>query len=303
MKEESFDIHSPYIKSSSNSIDEMRKKIAMIDSEKVGDNFLSFKTDDEKWNTSDGLLRQKVLNISKKIVGEEIRKFAEVASREISKEFENLEKRIDQKLNNNENSSLILEVSNRVGNVEKAFYQEMSNHSENVSSIRESLGRDIDKKIEILVKKLDDLERKIKELEINEFQNLNRKTTASEVESVEEIIVEEVEEEKEEEKNPNLNKEEQLLFINKKMKSLSNLFEKDGVLFKKNTFISKLKSLEAEEFLNFKEGFDDIEENDKEKIENILIDLMENQDIDPKEGESIESFLKRAYAKEYAKMC
>jgi hypothetical protein len=108
----------------------------------------------------------------------------------------------------------------------------------------------------------------------------------------------------EEDKNEDfiLDEEEAKKYINKKMKNVAGLFERDGVLFKKNVFLSNIKNKEVEDFLNFKEGYEDIEDKDKDLIENILIELMENLDIDPKNEEEIGDFLQRAYRKEYAKM-
>lgn len=297
MKEESFEIHSPYIKSSSRGIEEMRSKIVRKNV-RDDENLLDIKFTDEEKSSSDGMLRQKILNLSRKAVGEEIRRFAEVASREIGEEFERLENRISQKLNNNETSALILEVSKRVGNVEKAFYQEITNQNGNILSVREGLGKDIDRKIEILSQKLKEIEAKLQNIKnITNDENLNILVVEEKLEEKEKS-----EEDKDEEEEILLDEQEATNYINKKMKSVASLFEKEGVLFKKNVFLSNIKSKEVEDFLNFKEGYEDIEEKDKDLIENILIELMEKLDIDPKEGENIGEFMQRAYRKEYAKM-
>jgi hypothetical protein len=242
-------------------------------------------------------IRKKILSLSKRAVGEEIRKFAEVASREIGEEFERLENRINKRLNESDNNSFISEVSKRIGNVEKAFYQEMANHNDNILSVREGLGKEIDRKISLLNEKLTEIENKLKNIKsLATEKDLNVLMMAeNEIKEVAEI---------EEDKNEDfiLDEEEAKKYINKKMKNVAGLFERDGVLFKKNVFLSNIKNKEVEDFLNFKEGYEDIEDKDKDLIEKILIELMENLDIDPKSEEEIGDFLQRAYRKEYAKM-
>lgn len=297
MKDESLEIHSPYIKNSSNGIEEMRKKIANKSHRDEENNLLIVRDSDNDKSSSDSLLRQKILSLSKRAVGEEIRKFAEVASREIGEEFERLENRINKRLNESDNNSFISEVSKRIGNVEKAFYQEMANHNDNILSVREGLGKEIDRKISLLNEKLTEIENKLKNIKsLATEKDLNVLMLAeNEIKEVAEI---------EEDKNEDfiLDEEEAKKYINKKMKNVAGLFERDGVLFKKNVFLSNIKNKEVEDFLNFKEGYEDIEDKDKDLIENILIELMENLDIDPKSEEEIGDFLQRAYRKEYAKM-
>jgi hypothetical protein len=297
MKDESLEIHSPYIKNSSNGIEEMRKKIANKSHRDEESNLLIVRDSDNDKSSSDSLLRQKILSLSKRAVGEEIRKFAEVASREIGEEFERLENRINKRLNESDNNSFISEVSKRIGNVEKAFYQEMANHNDNILSVREGLGKEIDRKISLLNEKLTEIENKLKNIKsLATEKDLNVLMMAeNEIKEVAEI---------EEDKNEDfiLDEEEAKKYINKKMKNVAGLFERDGVLFKKNVFLSNIKNKEVEDFLNFKEGYEDIEDKDKDLIEKILIELMENLDIDPKSEEEIGDFLQRAYRKEYAKM-
>lgn len=315
-KEELLDIKSPYIKNNLYGIDDVRERIAKRASgsqETEGVNILYVKNEFEKGG-SDTLLRQKITNVSKKIVGEEIKKFAEVAGREISSEFTNLEKRL-----------------------EKNMYDHFVVQNENLIGTEKELSRKIDSEIIKLNSLIAEMENRIKDLEIYSFSNLAESEEKKEInhqsneyafvldkkENDSKTILEEmrevlnsptsletsikiIEEKKESaisdvEKyysdTQDRNSEEK--YINQKMKELCKSFEKSGTLFKKNNFTSKLKYLNTEEFLNDNEELKNIDKNDKEKLTNIIINLMDSLNIDPKEDEMIEIFFQRAYQKEY----
>lgn len=55
---------------------------------------------------SDTMLSEKITAATKRIVGEEIRKFAEIAGKEIGKEFENLEAKLESKILEKFNSKI-----------------------------------------------------------------------------------------------------------------------------------------------------------------------------------------------------
>lgn len=73
------------------------------------------------------------------------------------------------------------------------------------------------------------------------------------------------------------------------------------MLFKKNSYVSIIKDLNVEEFLNNKDSEDyrNIDANDKEKAERILTNLMDTLEIDPKENENVDEFLRRAFRVEF----
>lgn len=305
MEESKMDIQSPYIKNSSNSIDEVRKRItkrAMNDIlPENDDRVLSFKNEESR-PESDDVLRQKIVSISKRIVGEEIKKFAEIASREIGKEFNEIEERLNENLKSN-----IL-----------------------------NLQSDIDKKIEKFNYTIKDLEDRIRDLEILSMGTLKKeieltekeplvkkenkipeilKETKEEIkrEEIKNILEEkEVNEKKEKGNNKDVKRyyatvevrEEEEKYVVNKIKEITNSFEKSGLLFRKNSYISLLKDLKMEEFLNNKDDaeYRKIDPSDKEKISKLLIDLMDTLNIDPSEEEKIEDFLKRAYRVEFQEM-
>ena len=300
IEENKMDIQSPYIKNDSNSIDEVRKRITkrattgnLIESE---GNLLSFK-DKENMPESDDLLKQKISTIGKKIVGEEIKRFAEIASREIGKEFNEIEERLSESL-----KSDIVDLQN-----------------------------EIDKKIEKFNFNMKDLENRIRDLEILSIGNIKKEEQkvvekSTPVAKAPEIVKEEVKQEEikntfvakevNEKKEKGSNKdikryyaavevrEEEEKYVINKIKEITNLFEKSGLLFRKNSFSSKLKDFNAEAFLNnWGEGeYKNIDADDKEKMVKLLTDLMDRLNIDPNEDEKIEDFLKRAYRVEFQEM-
>lgn len=312
IEESKMDIQSPYIKNSSNSIDEVRKRItkrAMTGNPiETEGKVLSFKNK-EDMPESDDVLKQKVTGISKRIVGEEIKRFAEIASREIGKEFNDIEERLNENLKSN-----VLDLQN-----------------------------DIDKKIEKFNFNMKDLESRIRDLEIlsisshkKEEARIEGKKEAKEIEKAvikietkienkaPEILKEmkeeikntfenqEVNEKKEKGSNKDVKRyyaavevrEEEAKYVLDKIKETSTSFEKSGLLFRKNSYVSILKDLDMEEFLNNKDDveYKKIDADDKEKISKILTDLMDTYNIDPDEGEKIEEFLKRSYRVEFQEM-
>jgi len=134
MKDTYLDARSPYIKNDINSIVKTKK------------NVLSVKTGEER-EASDTLLRQKITNISRKIVGDEIKKFAEVASHEISEEFAVLEKRLEQ-------------------NIQKSLYKSLGeNIKESVTTFGYDIGRELDSKIRELTSLITEIDSKLENLE------------------------------------------------------------------------------------------------------------------------------------------
>lgn len=365
MSHNNFEIHSPYVKNPSKHLEEVRSRFSneRLKIKKESDfnnkNTLSFKSVDleDSKASSDSLLKRKVFAFSKKIVGEEIRKFAEVASKEISEVLFDLEKKVDDKLANNNNLDAVLEVKNRVDHVEKTLFEEVSTQNENILNINNALEKTIDEKLEFLNQKIEELSFKLEEIKNLDFEvaedykniinetsdsdlskeafslNLTKSDELEKEEEDREIIKEEEKEKGSEldlnnenkdnfestleilsiEGLPDLKKERESdlsftlnennvdknNYVAKKMKNIVKSFEKEGIFFKKNTFISKIKDLSVQDFFNLKEGFTDIPETDKEKIENILVDLMEKVNIDPEEGETIEHFLEKCLALEY----
>ena len=96
-------------------------------------------------------------------------------------------------------------------------------------------------------------------------------------------------------------REEEDKYINERLKEISSLFEKTGLLFRKNSYVSKIRDLNVEEFLNNRDSSDykNIDSNDKEKISKIITDFMDTLEIDPKEDEKIEEFLKRIHRTDF----
>lgn len=279
--ENKLDTRSPYIRSSVYGIDNMRNNLVSANRDK---------------ESSDSLLKQKINNISKRVVGEEIKKFAEVASREISQEFDNLEKRLEKNISS--------EINRRVDFVEQNMYEYASLHADNVKS----LSHTIDQKMLILDDKLKDIEEKLKKLSsIQQEDKLILSNSNEESPDVIEVI--EIKENNPEIINEPIfsinidnteNTEARNEYILKNLKMVASMFEKKGVLFKKNIFLTSLKTIDTEKFLNNKEEYTDINENDREKMYDILIDLMDKLNIDPKEDETIEEFLTRSYEREYS---
>lgn len=297
INEAKMDMQSPYIKNPTESIDEVRKRIAKrAGSENIAnyDHKTLYLKDDAHRIESDDVLKQKVFNLSKRVVGEEIKKFAEIASREISKELEEIEAKLELNM---------------------------------ISSI-DNMQNDIDKKIEKFNYNIKDLENRIRDLEILSMGTLNRvgdnkKSNDTSKISLPSEVEKEINTEKrdliENDLNKNLEgekrkgnmeskdvkmyyhavekREEEEKYINAKIKEISISFEKTGLLFRKNSYVSRIKDLKAEDFLNNKDDSDykNIDPKDKEKIYNTIVALMDSLEIDPKEDESINEFLKRIY--------
>ena len=329
--EDILDIKSPYIKNSTYSIDEVRDRISKRASdlqEKVGGHILSVNKELERGG-SDTLLRQKITNVSKKVVGEEIKKFAEIAGKEISKEFENLEKRLEKKNKD--------QISERLNYFEQSMYDNLIAQNQNLVGLEKGLSEKIDSDIYKLNSLLSDIENRLKDLEVFSLSgNKNLPKVEEEVKDEDYTII--VAESKDEAipvnenisvledmkeilnssltqkvkddhvaKDPRIekyyydesNRELEEVYINEKIKNISDSFKKEGLLFNKNTFKSKLKDLNTEEFLNDSEESKNVDESDKERMSSILINLMDSLNIDPEEDENIEMFLKKCYQKEY----
>ena len=307
-KEENYmDIQSPYIKNDSNSIDEVRKRITkrattgnLIETEgKV----LSFKNK-EDMPESDDVLKQKVSNISKRIVGEEIKRFAEIASREIGKEFDDIEKRLNENLKSN-----ILDLQNEIDKKIEKFNFNMKDLENRIRDLEilsiSTIKKEIEKKEEQKEISLK-IENKTPTILKDMRENIQRneiKNTFSEKES---------DEKKEKGSNKDVKRyyaslevrEEESKYVVDKIKETVNLFEKSGLLFRKNSYTTTLKDLEMEDFLNNKDDakYKNIDSDDKEKISKLLTNLMDTLNIDPDEGEKIEEFFKRAYRVEFQEM-
>lgn len=326
------DIKSPYIKNKTRDFEEIKNRITKRANS--GQNINSLPLSENSKEVSDDLLERKIEKISKRVVGEEIRRFAEVASSEISSEFTNIENRLEEKI-----SILEEEVS------EKILLQEGT-----LSLVEGKLEAKIDTKLEELNFVLSEMEERIKDLEIF---SLATEEKDSKKEIVEELVLEEKEEDvayslnfnkadkkdskTKEEKDVKLESPEATIvcaevceenldsededggtleceevckvtventleekeYLKKQLDKVRSLFEKNGFLFKKNIFDLKLKNLIVEEFVNNKDSYHDIESKDKERICNILTDLMDTLTIDPKEDETVENFIERAYSKKY----
>ncbi|MFO0743935.1 MAG: hypothetical protein U0469_02705 [Candidatus Paceibacterota bacterium] len=335
--EDILDIKSPYIKNNTYSIEEVRERISKRASglqEKMASNLLSINKDLEKGG-SDTLFRQKITNVSKKIVGEEIRKFAEIAGKEISQEFENLEKRLERKNQN--------QISEKLNYFEQTMYDNLITQNQNLSEVESVLSEKINSNIQRIDSLLSDIENRLKDLEVfslTEETKINKniknqiKDNIDKEEEYTIVITEKKNESGEGQKNKNtiedmkeiLNssltqqvqeehktkdpkienyyfgenaREKEEEYITEKLKNVSDNFKKDGMFFKKNIFTSKIKDLNVEEFLNETGESKNINQEDKEKMTNILINLMDSLNIDPKEEENIENFLKRCYQKKY----
>ncbi len=317
MKEKYLDSHSPYIKSNIHSI------------EKTRNNILSFANKEDR-ETSDTLLRQKITNVSKKIVGEEIKKFAEVASREISEEFSNLENRITKNIH----ESLQMSLSENV--------------KENVIALGHDIGKELDIKMQELNSLITDMEIKLENLDnfsksldekIEENKNKentenisyepifkidtkrkdiqkeekltpeikeeiildNKKDVTKEIEVINNEIFEKEKEVKEIPVDNNDNTLRENDYINENIKSIIAKFEKNGFLFKKNIFLSYIRDINAKDFLENKNDYKDLDEADKNKIKEILENNIKELNINPEEKENIEDFLKRIYSIKFKK--
>ncbi len=309
MKDNYLDSHNPYIKNNIHGIEKTRA------------NILAFSTNENK-GSSDTLLRQKITNISKKIVGEEIKKFAEVASHEISTEFSNLENRILDNVNN----TLDYKVK------------------ENVDFLGRAIGKELDIKLQELNILISEIETKVENLDyfsksleekIDKNTNEYKSTDNEPIFKIETIKKDEKktsltnEKKQKEEKSIDLNQEspdtlkekedkeiidtdfsstlseddplytKKVNYINEKIKAILPKFEKSGFLFKKNTFITSIKNLNTKDFLKNREEYTDLDIEDKDKIEEILNNLKNELNIEPNEEENIGDYLKKCYLKKY----
>jgi hypothetical protein len=262
---------------------------------------------------SDDVLKQKVTGISKRIVGEEIKRFAEIASREIGKEFIDIEERLNENL-----KSDVLNLQNVIDKKIEKFNYNMKDLEGRIRDL-EILSISYHKKeAEKVVEKIEDKKeatviKEIKEAVIKIETKIENKAPEILKEMKEEIKNtfenKEVNEKKEKGSNRDVQRyyasagvrEEESNYVIEKIKELATSFEKSGLLFRKNSYVSVLKDLDMEEFLNNKDGveYKKIDSDDKEKISKILTDLMDTFNMDPDEGEKIEEFLKRAYRVEF----
>ncbi len=286
MNEEILDIKTPYIKSSLSDIEDFRKQITkkLYHSQDREGNFVSLKDN----LSSDTILKQKINNISKKIVGEEIRKFAEVASNEITKEFDVLERRLE--------NNLTLSINKKMDFVEKNVYDSLSLQNERSLLLKNEIRAEFENKFNRLNLAIEEIEKKITNVGIMARENREEISQNISIENASDtqndFVIENISKEELEKINE---------YVNKKLEEIIIKFEKKGLLFKKNVFTSLLQDLNVEHFLKYKEDYTDINFNDKEKIADILIGFMDSLEIDPKEDETILQFLRRAYTKEFSK--
>lgn len=302
MKENYLDSRSPYIKSSIYGIEKDRK------------NLISFSNSDK--NSSDMLFRQKITNVSKKIVGEEIKKFAEIASKEISEEFANLEKRVKEDVSRSLHQEISTKISEFGYDIGKELDIKIRELNSLISEIDLKLNdleissKTFNEKIEELIENKKDIiefEEPIFKLNLNEKEH-NEENLKKESLMKEDINIFEKEETLSDESgfdNKDISfyaieneKETEEEYINRNMHEIISKFERDGFLFKKNTFSSHLKNLQVKEFLNKEKDYANIDKKDRIILEEILNNILEEINIIPEE-ESVEEFLKRAYMIKY----
>ena len=329
MHNEKLDIKSPYVRKKEDDTEEARRRIAKramnYSVEKRNTLSLSEKSREE----SDNLLEQKIQKVSKRTVGEEIRKFAEVASTEISDEFERLEKSLDKKI----------EV------LEESIHNNLILQNENFVISEENLEEKVNFKLFEINSALEQIENRIKDLEVfslaessraeedreeTEIKNLKEKEgeedyslnlssrnekseeeTKEKIEKIEEEIKEEPKievkrqeeikkEKKEETENVSENDyDKKERYVKERMKKVIEQFEKNGFLFKKNIFLMFLEKLNAKDFLKEDKEIEGVDFKDKERMLDILNDLIDDSKSEPKKDETIKHFLKRVYRKEY----
>lgn len=329
MHNEKLDIKSPYVRKKEDDTEEARRRIAKramnYSVEKRNTLSLSEKSREE----SDNLLEQKIQKVSKRTVGEEIRKFAEVASTEISDEFERLEKSLDKKI----------EV------LEESIHNNLILQNENFVISEENLEEKVNFKLFEINSALEQIENRIKDLEVfslaessraeedreeTEIKNLKEKEgeedyslnlssrnekseeeTKEKIEKIEEEIKEEPKievkrqeeikkEKKEETENVSENDyDKKESYVKERMKKVTEQFEKNGFLFKKNIFLMFLEKLNAKDFLKEDKEIEGVDFKDKERMLDILNDLIDDSKSEPKKDETIKHFLKRVYRKEY----
>ena len=144
MPNENLDIESPYL----------RKNI--YSTNKREGHFVSLDRNLERSReSSDNLWERKITNISKRVVGEEIRRFSEIASHEISEEFNNLESRIQA--NTIEQTQSLIETTFKKieSNLHKDIYDKVDYLKESLETNLNSTFQDI---LSELNKKLEDFE-------------------------------------------------------------------------------------------------------------------------------------------------
>lgn len=327
MHNEKLDIKSPYVRKKEDDTEEARRRIAKramnYSAEKRNTLSLSEKSREE----SDNLLEQKIQKVSKRTVGEEIRKFAEVASTEISDEFERLEKSLDKKI----------EV------LEESIHNNLLLQNENFVISEENLEEKVNFKLFEINSALEQIENRIKDLEVfslaessrteenreeTEIKNLKEKEEEEEgdyslnlsfrsekSEEEEKEKIEKIKEEKKEELKTEVKKQEEIKedsenvcendydkkerYVKERMKKVIEQFEKNGFLFKKNIFLMFLEKLNAKDFLKEDKEIEGVDFKDKERMLDILNDLIDDSKSEPKKDETIKHFLKRVYRKEY----
>lgn len=327
MHNEKLDIKSPYVRKKEDDTEEARRRIAKramnYSVEKRNMLSLSEKSREE----SDNLLEQKIQKVSKRTVGEEIRKFAEVASTEISDEFERLEKSLDKKI----------EV------LEESIHNNLLLQNENFVISEENLEEKVNFKLFEINSALEQIENRIKDLEVfslaessrtekvreeREIKNLKEKEEEEEgdyslnlsfrsekSEEEEKEKIEKIKEEKKEELKTEVKKQEEIKedsedvcendydkkerYVKERMKKVIEQFEKNGFLFKKNIFLMFLEKLNAKDFLKEDKEIEGVDFKDKERMLDILNDLIDDSKSEPKKDETIRHFLKRVYRKEY----
>lgn len=325
MHNEKLDIKSPYVRKKEDDTEEARRRIAKramnYSVEKRNTLSLSEKSREE----SDNLLEQKIQKVSKRTVGEEIRKFAEVASTEISDEFERLEKSLDKKI----------EV------LEESIHNNLLLQNENFVISEENLEEKVNFKLFEINSALEQIENRIKDLEVfslaessrtekvreeREIKNLKEKEEEEDYsfnlsfrseksEEEEKEKIEKIKEEKKEELKTEVKKQEEIKedsedvcendydkkerYVKERMKKVIEQFEKNGFLFKKNIFLMFLEKLNAKDFLKEDKEIEGVDFKDKERMLDILNDLIDNSKSEPKKDETIKHFLKRVYRKEY----
>lgn len=325
MHNEKLDIKSPYVRKKEDDTEEARRRIAKramnYSVEKRNTLSLSEKSREE----SDNLLEQKIQKVSKRTVGEEIRKFAEVASTEISDEFERLEKSLDKKI----------EV------LEESIHNNLLLQNENFVISEENLEEKVNFKLFEINSALEQIENRIKDLEVfslaessrteenreeTEIKNLKEKEEEEDYsfnlsfrseksEEEEKEKNEKIKEEKKEELKTEVKKQEEIKedsedvcendydkkesYVKERMKKVIEQFEKNGFLFKKNIFLMFLEKLNAKDFLKEDKEIEGVDFKDKERMLDILNDLIDDSKSEPKKDETIRHFLKRVYRKEY----
>lgn len=325
MHNEKLDIKSPYVRKKEDDTEEARRRIAKramnYSVEKRNTLSLSEKSREE----SDNLLEQKIQKVSKRTVGEEIRKFAEVASTEISDEFERLEKSLDKKI----------EV------LEESIHNNLLLQNENFVISEENLEEKVNFKLFEINSALEQIENRIKDLEVfslaessrteenreeTEIKNLKEKEEEEDYsfnlsfrseksEEEEKEKNEKIKEEKKEGLKTEVKKQEEIKedsedvcendydkkerYVKERMKKVIEQFEKNGFLFKKNIFLMFLEKLNAKDFLKEDKEIEGVDFKDKERMLDILNDLIDDSKSEPKKDETIKHFLKRVYRKEY----